>query len=33
MLTIRLYDLFCFIGSMNADYKIIRSLVFYRKYE
>ena len=33
MMTIRLYDLFCFIGSINDDYKIIRSLLFYRKYE
>ena len=33
MMTIRLYDLLCFIGSMNDDYKIIQSLVFYRKYE
>ena len=23
MMTIRLYDLLCFIGSMNDDYKII----------
>ena len=33
MMTITIYDLLCFIGSMNADYKIIRSLVFYRTYE
>ena len=25
MMTITLYDLWCFIGSMNNDYKIIRS--------
>ena len=33
MMTIRLYNIFCFIGSMNDDYTIISSLVFYRQYE
>ena len=33
MMTLRLYDLFSFIGSINDEYKIIRSLLFYRKYE
>ena len=33
MMTIRLYDLLCFIGSMNDDYNNIRPIVFYRKYE
>ena len=31
MMTIRLFDLLCFIGSVNNDYTIIQSLVFYRK--
>ena len=28
MMTIRLYDLFCFIGSMNDGYTIINLLCF-----
>ena len=32
-MTIRLYDLLCFVGSRNDDCMIIQSLVFYRKYE
>ena len=32
-MTVRLYDLLCFIGIRNDDYKIIQYILFYRKYE